>query len=113
VFDCVFCKILKKEIPSNKIYEDALCYAFTDIAPKAPIHYVFIPKEHFAGTWEITEAREKVAGHLLRAAALVAEEKKIDKNGYRLIFNANSDAGQTVFHLHMHLLAGWKLEDMG
>lgn len=110
--NCLFCKILKKEIPSTKIYEDELCYAFPDIAPKAPVHVIFIPKEHFASTLEITDAREKTVGHLAAAAAKVAKEKGIDQGGYRLVMNTNAHAGQTVFHLHLHLLGGEQLGSM-
>jgi len=110
--DCLFCKILRKEIPSTKVYEDEECFAFNDIAPKAPVHVVFIPKEHFASTLEITEAREKTVGHLARAAAMVAKEKGIDQGGYRLVMNTNAQAGQTVFHLHLHLLGGEALGGM-
>jgi len=111
--DCLFCKILNKEIPSTAVYEDAECYGFKDIAPKAPVHVVFIPKEHFSGALEITEAREKAVGHLAAAAAKVAREKGIDQSGFRLVMNAGADAGQTVFHLHMHLLGGAGLGAMG
>jgi histidine triad (HIT) family protein len=110
--DCLFCKILRNEIPSTKIYEDGQCYAFNDIAPKAPVHVVFIPKEHFASTLEVSEAREKAVGHLVRAAAIVAKDKGIDQGGYRLVMNTNSHAGQTVFHLHLHLLGGEPLGGM-
>ena len=110
--DCLFCKILRKEIPSTKIYEDEHCYAFPDIAPKAPVHVIFIPKEHFSSSLEITEAREKTVGHLARAASIVAREKGIDQAGYRLVMNTNAHAGQTVFHLHMHLLGGEPLGAM-
>jgi len=110
--DCLFCKILHKEIPSTKVYEDELCYAFPDIAPKAPVHIIFVPKEHFASSLEITEAREKVVGHLARVAAQVAKEKGIDEGGFRLVMNTNAHAGQTVFHLHLHLLGGSPLGGM-
>jgi histidine triad (HIT) family protein len=110
--DCIFCKILRKEIPSSSVYEDDQCYGFIDIAPKAALHYVFIPKEHFSGALEINEAREKSVGHLARVAAQLAREKGIDSGGFRLILNTNADAGQTVFHLHLHLLGGGKLGPM-
>ena len=111
--DCLFCKIIEGKIPSTKVYEDASCYAFLDIAPKAPVHVVFVPREHFPGTLEVDDAREKLTGHLIRAAASVAKEKQIDQNGYRLVINTNPDAGQTVFHMHLHLLGGKPLGGMG
>jgi histidine triad (HIT) family protein len=110
--DCLFCKIIAGKIPSSKVYEDELCYAFKDIAPKAPVHDVFVPKEHFASSLEVTEAREKIMGHLVRAASGIAKEKGIDQSGYRLVLNTNADAGQTVFHLHLHLIGGKALGGM-
>jgi histidine triad (HIT) family protein len=110
--DCLFCRILRSEIPSTKIYEDELCYAFLDIAPKAPLHVVLIPKEHFSGASEITEERERLLGHLARMGAKLAREKGIEQSGFRLVMNQGADAGQTIFHLHMHLLGGQKLGEM-
>ena len=110
--DCLFCKIIAGQIPSSKVYEDEFCYAFKDIAPKAPVHDVFVPKEHFSSALEVTEAREKITGHLIRAASEVARQKGIDGRGYRLVLNTNADAGQTVFHLHLHLLGGQVLGGM-
>ncbi len=110
--DCIFCKILKKEIPSTKVYEDESCYGFVDIAPKAPVHCLFIPREHFASAAEVNEAREKAVGHLVKAAAEVARLKGIETSGYRLVFNTNQDAGQIVYHLHLHLLGGEPLGSM-
>ncbi|MES2202363.1 MAG: histidine triad nucleotide-binding protein [candidate division FCPU426 bacterium] len=111
--DCLFCKIVAGSIPSKKVYEDELCYGFEDIAPKAPVHDVFVPKEHFSSSLEVTEAREKAVGHLVRVASDVAKIKGISPAGYRLVLNTNADAGQTVFHLHLHLLGGRKLLQMG
>jgi diadenosine tetraphosphate (Ap4A) HIT family hydrolase len=110
--DCLFCKIISGKIPCTKVYEDEYCFAFNDIAPKAPLHVLFVPREHFSGTLEITPEREKSVGHLALAAAKVAKEKGISEGGYRLVFNTNADAGQTVFHLHMHLLGGRALGGM-
>jgi len=110
--DCLFCRIISGQIPSTKVYEDEFCYAFKDIAPKAPVHDVFVPKEHYSSSLEVTEAREKNIGHLIRAASDVARQKGIDSSGYRLVLNTNADAGQTVFHLHLHLLGGQALGGM-
>jgi histidine triad (HIT) family protein len=110
--DCLFCKIISGQIPSNKVYEDELCYAFSDMAPKAAVHDVFVPKEHFASTLEVNEQREKLVGHLVRMAAHVAREKQIDESGFRLVLNTHADAGQTVFHLHLHLIGGQALGGM-
>ena len=110
--DCLFCKIIAGQIPSQKAYEDEACYAFHDIAPKAPTHILFVPREHFASASEVDEAREKLAGHLVRVAATVAKERGLGQSGYRLVLNAGPNAGQTVFHLHLHLLGGKPMPDM-
>jgi histidine triad (HIT) family protein len=110
--DCLFCKIITGQIPSTKIHEDESSFGFVDIAPKAPLHYVFVPKEHFSGALEIDEKREAAVGHLARVAARIAREKGIAEDGFRLVMNTNSHAGQTVFHLHMHLLGGGALGGM-
>jgi diadenosine tetraphosphate (Ap4A) HIT family hydrolase len=113
VSDCLFCKIIAGKIPSNQAYEDELCFGFHDIAPKAPLHVLFVPKEHFASASEIDEGREKLAGHLLRVAGELARQRGYGQSGYRLILNTGPNAGQTVFHLHLHLLAGKPLAEMG
>ena len=109
---CLFCQILAGKVPSKKVYEDELCFAFEDIAPKAPIHYLFIPKEHFASAAEIDQSRERLAGHLMLAAAGVAKKKGLE-GGFRLVANTGADAGQTVFHMHVHLMGGRALGAMG
>jgi histidine triad (HIT) family protein len=110
--DCLFCRIIRKEIPSQAVHEDALCYAFLDIAPKAPLHVVLVPKAHVASALELDEGHEAAVGHLARIAAEIARKRGIDQGGFRLVMNTNADAGQTVFHLHMHLLGGQKLGEM-
>jgi histidine triad (HIT) family protein len=110
--DCLFCKIIAGQIPATKVYEDEYCFAFKDIAPKAPVHDVFVPREHFSSALEVNEAREKLIGHLVRVASMVAKQKGIDQSGYRLVLNTNADAGQTVFHLHLHLMGGQALGPM-
>ena len=102
--DCLFCKILNKEIPSSVVYEDELVLAFNDITPQAPVHILIIPKEHIKSTEEINESNSSIAGRIIEVAAGIARNKKLD--GYRLVFNCNEIAGQTVFHLHCHLLSG-------
>lgn len=110
--DCLFCKIIAGQIPSSKVHEDETSFGFVDIAPKAPLHYVFVPKEHFASALEIDAMREAAVGHLARVAAGIAREKGISEGGFRLVMNTNPHAGQTVFHLHMHLLGGGALGGM-
>jgi histidine triad (HIT) family protein len=106
--DCIFCKIISGEIPSAKVYEDNEVLAFEDINPQSPAHTIIIPKKHIASIAELDEADEKLAGKILRIAASIAKEKGLD-NGYRVLTNCGEDGGQTVFHLHFHLLGGRKL----
>lgn len=102
--DCLFCKIADKKIPSSIVFENESYMAFNDISPQAPIHVLIIPKAHIRSTSEIDESNSKVAGDIVALAAKIARE--MDLEGYRLVFNCNEIAGQTVFHLHCHLLAG-------
>jgi diadenosine tetraphosphate (Ap4A) HIT family hydrolase len=113
VADCLFCKFASGAIPVPKAYEDERCIAIADIAPKAPTHLLLIPKEHFVGAPEVNAAREALTGHLVAVAAQLAREKGLEQGGYRLVLNSGSDAGQTVFHLHLHLLGGRALGEMG
>lgn len=105
--DCVFCKISGGEIPSKKIYEDELCLAFYDVAPAAPVHALVIPKEHIPSVLEAQDAG--LLGHLLSVARDVAKLTGIDENGFRLVINTGEDGGQTVPHLHIHILGGRSL----
>lgn len=104
--DCIFCKIIAGEIPSEFIYEDEQCVAFNDISPQAPTHILIIPKEHIASMAETEVQHKETLGHLLLKTAEIARTKGFDKNGYRTVINTNDDGGQTVFHLHIHLLGG-------
>lgn len=110
--DCLFCKIGSGAIPAPHVHDDELCFAIADIAPKAPTHLLIIPREHFSGAPEVTDGREKTVGHLVQVAAKLAKARGLE-GGYRLVMNSGADAGQTVFHLHMHLLGGRALGDMG
>ena len=103
---CLFCKIVAGEIPSAKVYEDEVCLAFNDISPQAPTHVLIIPREHLASLAEAEAAHEKTLGHLLLTAGKIARDKGFADNGYRVVINTNRDGGQTVYHLHVHLLAG-------
>jgi histidine triad (HIT) family protein len=104
--DCIFCKIIAGEIPTAKVYEDAECVAFNDISPQAPTHVLIIPREHLASLAEAADEHEKTLGHLLLTAGKIAREKGFADDGYRVVINTNRDGGQTVYHLHVHLLAG-------
>ena len=106
--DCIFCKIIKGDIPSKKVYEDELCYAFYDINPLAPTHFLVVPKEHLASAAEITEANAALVGHIYAVIARLAAELGFAE-GFRVVTNVGAIAGQTVRHLHVHVLAGKEL----
>ncbi len=106
--DCIFCKIVNGEIPSNKVYEDDKILAFKDLNPMAPVHVLFIPKEHICCAQKINETNSSVVAPLFQVIPQVAKERGID-DGYRVVTNCKELAGQTVFHLHFHLLGGKKL----
>ncbi len=102
--DCLFCKIIAGEVPSSKLYEDDLCYAFNDIAPQAPTHFLVIPKTHIASISEIDDSNSAVAGHMLSVIAQLAKE--LGMESYRVVSNIGEQAGQSVRHLHFHVLSG-------
>lgn len=106
--NCLFCKIAEGEIPSNKLYEDEQVVAFYDIAPQAKVHFLVVPKQHIASAAELTEADSALLGQIFAVIAKLAKETGLD-NGYRVISNVGEDAGQTVKHLHFHVLGGEKL----
>ena len=108
--DCLFCKIIAGQIPSTKVYEDEQILAFRDIAPAAPVHVLFIPKAHIAGVREITADNVAVVAHIFAVIPQVAKELGI--TDYRVVSNNGADAGQTVHHLHFHLLGGATLGGM-
>lgn len=107
--DCLFCNIIKGDIPSTKVYEDETVYAFKDINPMAPVHVLIVPKKHLSSINDVTEENSAVVAHIYEVAAKLAKELGISENGYRVVSNCGADAGQTVFHLHFHLLGGKKL----
>lgn len=106
MMDCIFCKIAKKEIRSNITYEDDLVIAFDDIRPQAPFHKLIIPYEHIATINDFNDNHKGLVGHMVLTAKKIAEELKINKDGYRLVMNCNSQGGQEVYHIHLHLLGG-------
>ena len=110
--DCIFCKIIKGEIPSSKVYEDELVYAFRDIEPAAPEHILIVPKEHICCANKLEEKHDALVGHIIRTAANIARDLGFADDGYRIINNCGENAGQTVFHLHFHLLAGSKFDKL-
>jgi len=103
--DCIFCKIISREIPSQAVYEDENVYAFRDIAPQAPVHILVVPKEHIESAAVLTAENSHHAARCLEAIAKIAENEGL-AGGFRVITNTGSDGGQTVFHLHFHLLGG-------
>ena len=108
--DCLFCKIIAGDIPSTTVYEDETVYAFLDIEPQAPVHVIIVPKEHFTSGNEINENNAAVIGHIFCVAAKIAKEQGIAENGWRLVNNCGKDGGQTVGHIHFHLLGGRSLQ---
>lgn len=103
--DCLFCKIINGEIPSNKVYEDDRVFAFRDIAPQAPTHILIIPKQHIKSAAEIDESNCDVVAHIFEVAAKIAKQEGLD-DGFRIVNNCGDIAGQTVKHLHFHLMGG-------
>jgi histidine triad (HIT) family protein len=106
--DCLFCRIIRGEIPSKKVYEDEDVFAFEDIQPQAPTHVLVVPKNHFAGLKEAGGEHAELIGRCHLAAAQIARQRNIEQ-GYRTVLNVGPDAGQSVFHLHVHLLGGRSL----
>lgn len=109
--DCLFCKIIKGEIPSTKVYEDEDILAFNDINPAVPIHILVIPKKHIESLAHMQKEDEAIVGKIYGVINKIAEEKGFKDNGYRVIVNCGKDAGQEVMHLHFHVLAGAKFGD--
>lgn len=103
--DCLFCKIVAGSIPSKKVYEDEKVYVFEDIKPGAPTHVLIVPRKHIVGIDQATEADAELVGYCQIVAAKIARERGL-KSGFRTVYNVGPDAGQTVFHLHLHLLGG-------
>lgn len=107
--DCIFCKIANGEIPSEFVYEDELVAAFNDISPVAPVHILIVPKAHIESALELDDSNKDIVGHIYAVAAKIARDKGFADNGFRVINNCGRDGGQTVMHLHFHLLAGKEL----
>ena len=102
--DCLFCKIVAGEIPSSKVYEDELCYAFNDIDPQAPTHFLVIPKQHIGSVAEVSADNSAIVAHIFEVIAKITKDKGIES--YRVVSNIGEQAGQSVPHLHFHVLAG-------
>jgi histidine triad (HIT) family protein len=104
--DCLFCRIIAHEVPASIVYEDDRVLAFNDINPQGPTHVLVVPKRHIASLNEIGVEDDQIIGELVRRAAAIAKDRGLSAGGYRTVFNTNRDAGQTVFHIHLHLLGG-------
>lgn len=107
--DCIFCKIIEKKIPSSIVYEDKNTLAFEDINPQAPVHIITIPKKHIERVSELKEEDSDLISKIIFAGNKIAKEKGLIDSGYRFVINCNRDAGQAVFHLHMHILGGRRM----
>ncbi|MGB3861323.1 MAG: histidine triad nucleotide-binding protein [Candidatus Aminicenantaceae bacterium] len=107
--ECIFCKIVNKEIPAKVVYEDDKIIVFDDINPQAPVHVLLIPKEHYTSLNDISEENKDLLGHILFKARQVAQEKGVKESGYRIVLNTARDSGQDVFHIHFHVLGGRRM----
>lgn len=107
--NCLFCRIVRGDIPARVVHEDEDLLAFEDIRPQAPVHILLIPKTHFASLAEADESKQAVLGKLLLRAKALARERGLDRTGFRVVLNTGPDSGQEVFHIHFHLLGGRKM----
>ncbi|EKY22734.1 histidine triad domain protein [Clostridium celatum DSM 1785] len=108
--DCIFCKIVAGEIPSKKIYEDDKVLAFYDISPEAPVHFLVVPKEHIVSANDITEENCSIVSHIFLVINKIVRDLNISENGYRIVNNCGTDGGQTVNHIHFHVLGARELK---
>ena len=108
--DCIFCKIIAGEIPSTKVYEDEKVFAFRDINPAAPVHILVIPKQHISTMFDINKQNSDVVAHIFEVISKIAKQENLEK-GFRVVSNCNEYGGQTVFHLHFHIIGGKKLDE--
>jgi histidine triad (HIT) family protein len=104
--DCLFCKIIERKIPASIVHEDDHVIAFNDINPQGPVHILVVPKRHIASLNDLTADDDAIVGELVRRGAAIARERGVSAGGFRTVFNTNKDAGQTVFHIHLHLIGG-------
>ena len=104
--NCLFCKIIEKQVPAKIMYEDDLCLAFEDVNPQAPVHVLVIPKKHIPTLLDLNEQDNNLMGHLIGISNKIARDKGIAERGFRLIINCNPESGQTVYHIHLHVIGG-------
>ena len=108
--DCLFCKIVGREVPASIVYEDDRVIAFNDIKPQAPTHVLVVPKRHIESLNELQQDDDEIVGELIRRAAAIAKERGVSAGGFRTVLNTNRDGGQTVFHIHVHLFGGRRMQ---
>jgi histidine triad (HIT) family protein len=106
---CLFCRIINREVPASIVYEDDKVLALNDINPQAPVHILVVPKRHISTLNDLQPGDDVIVGEMVRRAAAIAADREISAGGFRTVFNTNRDAGQTVFHIHLHLLGGRNL----
>lgn len=106
--DCIFCKIIAKELPSDFIYENDRLVVFRDINPHAPVHILIVPKKHIRSINDLTEADNEIISEMITVARDMAKKESVSESGYKLFFNVEKGGGQVIFHLHLHLIGGWK-----
>jgi len=107
--DCLFCKIINREIPATIVYEDDRVLAFNDVNPQAPVHVLVVPKRHIGSLSDLTDGDDQIVGEVVRRAVAIAHDRGVAAGGFRTVFNTNRDAGQTVVHIHLHLLGGRRM----
>ncbi|MBU1194763.1 MAG: histidine triad nucleotide-binding protein [Proteobacteria bacterium] len=106
--NCLFCKIIHKEIPSEFLHEDDICVVFRDINPEAPVHLLVVPRKHVRSMNDIQKEDRDIISHLFLVAKHMAKEQGVNESGYKLLFNVEKGGGQMIFHIHLHLIGGWK-----
>ncbi|MFT5011866.1 MAG: histidine triad (HIT) family protein [Patiriisocius sp.] len=111
--DCLFCKIVNGDIPSDRVFEDDQVIAFKDINPQAPVHILIVPRQHIATTNDLTIENSDLLGHMIITAQHIVAENSLTEPGYRLVMNCNEQGGQTVYHIHLHILGGRQLRGLG
>lgn len=107
--DCIFCKIIKKEIPAKIVHEDDMVIAFEDVNPQAPVHLLIVPRKHIPTLLDLTPEDNQLIGHIFLTANNLAKNKGISASGFRTVFNCNKDAGQAVYHIHLHIFGGRRM----
>jgi histidine triad (HIT) family protein len=106
---CLFCRIVTGDIPASKVHESDRLVAFQDVNPQAPMHFLIVPRDHIATLNDLQHSHDELVGEMVRLAGTLAKTHGYDERGFRTVFNCNADAGQTVFHIHLHVLAGRRL----